>query len=224
MQTQTLQPLSRDQSKAARRLLGMSQGTVIKESGLAGHKLKFFECGRMNPDHAFLVDLRGFYEGKGIDVEAINARALKDGAPGASMVATVPRMAFYIADDIGPDRVDALLEQMDASDDRIAAILKEPADQGFIGALSDRTEQLQRELFGLMASNYMVFRTLQGRCLVAPQPRDDSKQTLADLLYQWIAKNELASVLATPPTVDGAPEAANLVGDPDQEETEGEDQ
>jgi hypothetical protein len=223
MQAQDLQPLTRDQSKAARRLLGMSQGAVIKESGLAGHKLKFFECGRMNPDHAFLIDLRGFYEGKGIDVDGIDARQLNGGKPGATMVAAVPRMAFYIADDIGPDRVDALLERMDASDDRIAAILKEPAEKGFIGSFSDRTDQLQRELFGLMAANYLVFRTLQGRCLVAEPQRDSTQQTLADLLYQWIGQSELAAVLTPPAAASDLPEAADSTGDDGQGELDTEE-
>lgn len=60
---------------------------------------------------------------------------------------------------------------MDAYDDRIAEIMTEPTTTGFLSDFDDRTEALQRELFGLMAANYQIFRTLRGERLRVPRRR-----------------------------------------------------
>lgn len=197
-------PIAPLQSKAARYHLGLTQANVIDETGLPGHKLKNFETGRFVPDMKFLDALKGYYEGKGI-----NLSELKDGegmvpvaaagvakpTPGAGMLATVPSMCFRVSDAIEPSQLDALLEQMDANDDRIAAILKEPANAGFLSDFDERTEALQRELFGLMAANYLIFRTLQGRKPTDPPPQNGEAKTVADLMARWIAAGPMAPLL-----------------------------
>ncbi len=196
-------PVSPLQSKAARYQLGLTQASVIDESGLPGHKLKGFETGRLIPDMRFLEALSDFYKGKGIELSE-----LKDGdglmpvtaaavapKPGAQMVQPVYQMAFRIS--AAPDQVDALLEQMEAQDERIAAILKEPAKAGFLSDYDETTDALQRELFGLMAANYMYFRVLQGRSLIAPTPKASEQKTQLDLFIGWLKTTPLASLLDT---------------------------
>lgn len=196
-------PVTPLQSKAARYQLGLTQASVIDESGLPGHKLKGFETGRLIPDMKFLEALSNFYKGKGIDLSE-----LKDGdglmpvtaaavapKPGSQMVQPVYQMAFRIS--AAPDQVDALLEQMEAQDERIAAILKEPAKSGFLSDYDETTDALQRELFGLMAANYMYFRVLQGRSLIAPEPKASEQKTQLDLFIGWLKTTTLASLLDT---------------------------
>lgn len=207
-------PILPPQSKAARYQIGLTQAEVIKESGLPGHKLKNFETGRFVPDMKFLEALKSYYEGKGIslsdlkDGDGINPAATSGAAkpiPGAGMLATAPSMYFRVSDAIDPAQLDALMEQMDANDERIAAILKEPANAGFLSDFDERTEALQRELFGLMAANYLIFRTLQGRKPTDPPPQNGEAKTVADLMARWIAAGPMAPLLLAAPGGTSAP-------------------
>jgi hypothetical protein len=197
-------PITPLQSKAARYQLGLTQANVIGESDLPGHKLKSFETGRFIPDMKFLQSLQAYYEGKGInlsdlktDDQASPVAAPAKPRPGASMVQPTYGMVFRVSDDISEDQVNALLGQMDSNDERVAAILMEPAKTGFFSDFDERTEALQRELFGLMAANYQIFRTLQGRALTDPPPQNGAAKTQADLLATWIAAGPMASLLLT---------------------------
>ena len=195
-------PISPLQSKAARYQLGLTQANVIEESSLPGHKLKQFETGRLIPDMKFLEGLRDFYQSKGIDLSELKegdglmpvAAAAVAPKPGAQMVQPIMQMAFRIAPNLPPEQVDAALERMDTGDERMAAILKEPASAGLFAEHDERTDELLRELFGLMAANYLAFRFLQGRSLAEPKPVDDGRRTMADLLAQWIAGSPIASL------------------------------
>jgi transcriptional regulator with XRE-family HTH domain len=208
-------PVSPLQSKAARYQLGLTQANIIEESGLPGHKLKQFETGRLIPDMKFLEALASYYHGKGIELSELKdgdglmpvAAAAVAPKPSAQMVQPVMQMAFRIAPNLSPEHVDKALEKMDAGDERVAAILKEPATAGLFSDHDERTDAILRELFGVMAANYLAFRFLQGRSLVAPKPTDDGKRTIADLLGQWIAGSPIASLAAAEaPEADAATE------------------
>lgn len=193
-------PLTPLQSKAARYQLGLTQASVIQESGVPGHKLKGFESGRLIPDMKFLETLAGFFEGKGIELAE-----LKDGdgltpvtaaavaKPGADSMQSLTGMALRIA--VPFDQVDAFLERMEAHDERIDAILKEPANAGFLSDYDKDTEALQRELFGLMAANYLFFRALQGRSLIGQAARTSDKKTQLDVIRSWAENAELGTLL-----------------------------
>lgn len=198
---QTL-PITPLQSKAARYQLGLTQANVIQDSGLPGHKLKGFETGRMIPDMKFLESLANFYQAKGIELSdltegegltPVNAAAVA-AKPGSDKLQSVSGMAFRIA--VPFDQVDALMERMEAHDDRVDQILAEPAKAGLFGDYDEKTENLQRELFGLMAANYMLFRALQGRSLTARPAKIDDKKTQLDLLNAWANTAELTPLLS----------------------------
>lgn len=188
-------PITGDQSRAARFQLGLTQANVIEESGLPGHKLKNFETGRFVPDMPFLESLRDFYTDKGVDLEARKPDTKP--ASGSAMVRQVSRMCFYVSDQVPDEAVDQILGRMDANDDRIAAILRSPVGIGFFSDYSEETEAKQRELFGAMAENYILFRILQGRNIVAPPQEERPAATHADLLSTFFAASPLAAV-ATP--------------------------
>lgn len=210
-------PITAEQSRAARFQLGLTQANVIEESSLPGHKLKNFETGRFVPDMPFLESLRDYYAGKGIDftetVAAPAPAAAQEAAntPGSAMVKPVSRMCFYVSDQLAPEVVDNILQRMDSNDERIAAILHSPVKAGFLSDYTEETEAKQRELFGAMAENYLSFRLLQGRNIVASAPQGVAPATHADLLATFFAASPLAG-LATQGAVKDASEVVELEG------------
>lgn len=206
---QTL-PITPLQSKAARYQLGLTQASVIQESGLPGHKLKGFETGRLIPDMKFLESLANFYQAKGIELSdltegegltPVNAAAVA-AKPSSDKLQSVSGMSFRIA--VPFDQVDTILERMEANDERLDQILAEPAKAGFFSDYDESTEALQRELFGLMAANYILFRALQGRSLTARPAKIGDKKTQLDLLNAWVNTAELTPLLSGTAT-DAAP-------------------
>lgn len=196
-------PITAEQSRAARFQLGLTQAVVIKESDLPGYKLKQFETGRFIPDIPFLEGLRDYYTGKGIDLMAPEtnedqAVGKKSGqqtkGPGGSMIRPVSRMCFYVSDDVSQEVVNQTLERMDANDERIAAILQAPVKGGFFSQFDEETEAKQREFFGAMAENYLLFRILQGRNIVTPPSEGVAPATHADLLGTFFAASPLAAI------------------------------
>ncbi|MBI5899646.1 MAG: hypothetical protein HZB40_10505 [Rhodocyclales bacterium] len=192
-------PITPLQSKAARYQLGLTQANVIQDSGLPGHKLKGFETGRLIPDMKFLEGLANFYQAKGIELSEltegegltpVNAAAVK---PISDKLQSLSGMAFRIA--VPFDQVDTLLERMEANDERIDEVLAQPAKAGFLSDYDESTEALQRELFGLMAANYLLFRALQGRSLTARTVKTGDKRTQLDLLNAWVKFAELTPLL-----------------------------
>lgn len=194
-------PITPLHSKAARYQLGYTQANVIEESGIPGHKLKGFEAGRLIPDMKFLEALASFYTDKGIALSD-----LKDGdgltpatasavvtKPGADKTQTVSSMALRIA--IPADQIDPVLERMESIDDRVEAILKEPANTGFLSGYDEATEARQRELFGLMAGGYLLFRHLQGRPLLSAVAKLSEKKTQGEILSAWVKTAELDTLL-----------------------------
>ena len=123
-------PVTAEQSRAVRFQLGLTQANVIEESGLPGHKLKNFETGKFVPDMPFLEGLRDFYASRGILLDEQKKETPPEPKSGGAMVRGVHRMCFYVSDDLSEAKVNQILSRMDANDERIAAILKEPAKLG----------------------------------------------------------------------------------------------
>lgn len=209
MKIPTTLPITAEQSRASRFQLGLTQANVIEESSLPGHKLKNFETGRFVPDMPFLEGLRDYYTQKGIDFtetvtvttqvsDQIQTGQQQPPAHGGAMIRPVSRMCFYVSDRVEPEAVDQILGRMDGNDDRIAAILQSPLKGGFLSAYDEETEAKQRELFGAMAENYLLFRILQGRNIISALPAGVEPATHADLLATFFATSPIAIVSGQP--------------------------
>lgn len=203
MNTPEKLPITATHSRSARFQLGLTQAQVIEASGLQGYKLKQFETGRFTPDAAFLEALRDFYQEQGIDLSQSaeppdsTQPAGKHPTPGASMIRPATRMAFYVREDMSDAELMRVFERMDANDSRIEAILADRLDRSPLGGYSEETDARSRELFGAMAENYLLFRLLQGRNIVAPYV-EDAPETHAGLLSTFFAGSPLVD-LANPP-------------------------
>lgn len=179
-------PITADQSRAARFQLGLTQANVIDQSELPGHKLKNFETGRFVPDMAFLQNLRAFYEERGIqfnDAEPTKIEAETEKQKhGAGIVAPMQACRFVVDQSLPQDQVDSILERMDTNDARVADLMNRTLESGLLSSYSAQTVADTQELYGLMAENYLLFRTLQGRNILTPPPEKAQVNTQGDLI------------------------------------------
>lgn len=202
MKIPSVLPLTAAQSRASRFQLGLTQAEVIDQSGVPGYKLKQFETGRFVPDMPFLQSLRDFYQEKGIDLSDAPAPAVQDQEQkknSSAIVQAVPRaallparMGFILSDSLSDGEIGDFLERMDSNDGRIFELLKTSTSTGFFGGHSEETIMENRELFGAMAENYLIFRYLQGRNLFEgfdPQAEDE---THLHLVHEHFTKSPLA--------------------------------
>lgn len=201
MTVKTQKPLSADFSKDLRRQLGISQQEVIAATGLPGYRLKQWEGRGLRLDAGDLRTLRDFYvaeaEARSMDFDTIESEfyAPRSGdQPGATPVEPMSRLGFLISPKLPPEVVDQLMADMEASDERIAEIVKTGVQSGLFGGMSAETESLIQELFGYLAANHLRFRCLQGRNIIAPT-RDEA-QTVGDHLAQWVQAKGVAHVAA----------------------------
>lgn len=198
--------LTSELSKQARRQLGLSQRDVIDGTGLPSYKLKQWEARGLDINVADVQALRAFYveraEALGLNFDDIEAR-FNSGTEQPTAEATaargLERMGFLISAKTSPEVIDQLMADMEASDDRIGEIVKATIQTSVFGDLSGDTETQVRELFGHLAANYLRFRCLQGRNLVAPT-RDEA-QTVGDYLASWVKTTGVAHVIDEEPAL-----------------------
>jgi len=174
-------PLTPDNARAARNYLGFSQAKAADESGLPSHKLKRFETGTYLPDEAFLSNLRAFYERSGYtfdDTEKPGSKARKDGlvfpagvvagaaheasaAKGSRPAqATIHHMRIAITDD---DEMGRLLDMIEANEEKVQELLREPVESGLFFGISDETKKRHAQVVRIMADNGVMFAKLFGR-------------------------------------------------------------
>lgn len=175
-------PVTAEQSRASRFQLGLTQANVIEQSELAGHKLKNFETGRFVPDMAFLQSLREFYESRGIDFNEQTSMDTQKPTPGAGIVVPMQTSRFVVDPALPQEQVDSILDRMDSNDARIAELMNSSLEKGLFASYTEKTVADTQELFGLMAENYLLFRTLQGRNILAPLPEKVVLKNQADLI------------------------------------------
>jgi hypothetical protein len=184
-------PITAEQSRAARFQLGLTQANVIEQSELPGHKLKNFETGRFVPDMGFLQKLREYYEERGIDFnEAVTKPTGTDTpkqAHGVGIVAPMQTSRFVVDPALPQEQVDSILERMDGNDARIAELMSKSIQSGTFTTYSKETDADTSMLFGLMAENYLLFRTLQGRNILTPVPEKSEPTTQAELISSLYA-------------------------------------
>lgn len=179
-------PITAEQSRAARFQLGLTQANVIEQSELAGHKLKNFETGRFVPDMGFLQKLSEFYQERGIEFneaesKQVAAESLKQ-THGVGIVAPMQTSRFVVDAALPQEQVDSILERMDKNDVQIADVMSKSIQGGTFTKYSKETDADTSMLFGLMAENYLLFRTLQGRNILSPLPEKSEPKTQAELI------------------------------------------
>lgn len=205
--------ITADQSRRARRSLGITQAKLAEETGLNATLIKHFETYRIeNPPQDFQRKLVDYYAGKGLDVAAPanSTVASEERKPGANIVkdVAIPRISFLVSDKLSQEEIEALLERMEENDDHIYDLVKKETAKGLFGGHSDATVSENQELFASLAENYLIFRHLQGRNLFNDIDQNAKAETHGHLLHGHFTKSPIAHKLVSPEA--GSTAAGNL--------------
>jgi len=196
MKIPSVLPITAEQSRAARFQLGLTQANVIEQGKLAGHKLKNFETGRYVPDMGFLQVLREFYQERGIEFSELEAKKTETSKKVHGVGVVVPMQAsrFVVDPALTHEQADSILERMDTNDVQIASLMSKSIQSGSFAKYSKETDADTRMIFGLMAENYLLFRTIQGRNILSPLPEKTEPKTQAELIGSLYSTSLLGSM------------------------------
>lgn len=202
--------ITADQLRRARRALGVTQAKLADDTGVNATLIKHFETYRLSalPDSAQKA-LQDYFDSNGVDMSQL-ASSQDDAAtaasqaskPGSAVVQTIPRAAllpqrlgFLVSNSLSDDEIEDLLQKMDDNDERIYELVKKETQSGLFGGPTEQTVDDNRELFALLAENYLIFRHLQGRNLFEQIDATAEPATHGQLLRSQFVKSPIAPKL-----------------------------
>jgi len=170
-----MQSITAEQSRAARRELGLSQADVTNALGFNRQYLSDFETGfSTRLTDAQLKKLCAFYQAKiqeansqGEEISIPFNKPEPERAPAPKVEAVrAKRLAFPVADNVSDETLAATLNTISDNDHRLAEllVLVPEREKGIFGD-GDYTEDALaqfREAFSLLATNYLLIRAATG--------------------------------------------------------------
>lgn len=195
MKTALLTPA---QCKTARQSLGVSLKSLSEESEVNRSYLSMFENGKMPLAQKYQQALVDFFAGRGVDLDGL-IETTPTAQSRATQVVQAFKRCFLLSPDLPQDQYSRAIGEMEANDERIAELLNSAVQTGLLSQLDAESEADQRELFGLLAANYVLFRLLQGHNMIAPRDAEQGAETQGDLLADWFAIT-LEEINGTAPT------------------------
>jgi transcriptional regulator with XRE-family HTH domain len=195
--------------------LNLTVAAVAEGTGLSKAYISEFRNETRNLSASQQAQLRAYLDEQcaeaGIEFpegDSDDAGRLVQGLGG--MITRVMRPAILLSDDIPKAQADQLLNLIDANRVKVSAILAGEFKPGGLlgGDFSADTEQAIRDVFALLALNYVAILMLQGRSIVRKLPDDYVPQTMGDWLSQYLTNSPLAALL---PADDEATELAEGV-------------
>lgn len=169
-----MQAISAQQSREARRELGLSQSDVTKTLDFPRQYLSEFETGfstRLTSSQ--LKKLRTFYEEKAEEANENGGEVILDfGETEESNESTerdtypVKRVSFAVSDEVSDETFNSTLSTIDTNDKKLVELLSSAAvrDSAIFGEgeLTEPTLEALRESFSLLAANYLLIRSISG--------------------------------------------------------------
>lgn len=214
-----------DQSRQARRELGLSQADVEAGTGLKRQYLSEFEAGTSNRfTRSHLRKLADFYTEKigearaaGDEITVTFGEGEADKPAVTIDAAKVKRVAFTVADEVSGDILAAVRAVMAENDRKLADLLTREAkrDDGFFGSGKFTEESLQamRDGMSLLACNYLMVRAVSGWPEIGLSASNDNiadNTVLATILGSVRDQFEAAGLVSKP---EGEPVEANEDGE-----------
>lgn len=175
--------------------LNLSVSTVATATGLPKSYVSEFRSGRRNLATAQQATLRDFLEQQCAenDVDFPNDDAEDDGDSTVQELSTIIRRAkltgIIPSLDLPPAVVKQLQTFIDKNRVQVSELLNGPfARGGFLGGdFSSETDEAIRELFGLLAMNYVATLILQGRSIVNQVAAGTEPKTVGEWLSLYLA-------------------------------------
>jgi transcriptional regulator with XRE-family HTH domain len=156
MQTAILTP---SQARDARESIALSQGRVAADTGVSRSYLSQFECGKLVLADSDLESLRAFYESRGASFDEAPEDDPATAGPNGPRI----RDGLHIPDGVSREAADAILGHMAHSDQLARELLTADAPRGLFGVDSGKARDSARKAVRLMAHNWALLQSLQGR-------------------------------------------------------------
>lgn len=203
--------ITAQQSRDARRELGLSQADVTKALDLNRQYLSEFETGfstRLTASQ--LKKLRTFYEEKITEANANGEKIELTFGEDSPPIQEAPKIEHFsskritiaVADDVPLEVLATSLDLIRDNDIRIAELLDHQAerDDGYLGSgdfTASSKEDLQ-EIYGLLSLNYIIYRSLGGWPALMIPPSKDSLASIRDIVFtSFKPQLEAAGLIAT---------------------------
>jgi transcriptional regulator with XRE-family HTH domain len=170
MTTISKQGVTSEQIRQAAKDLELTVSAIADGTGLSKAYISEFRNETRNLSQSQQTQLRAFleakYEEQGKEfpeAEDTSSNDLLQGLGG--MIQRITRPAILLSDDIPKELSEKLLSLIDTNRIKVSEILgREFQDGGFLGGeFSKKTDEAIRELFALLALNYVAILMLQGR-------------------------------------------------------------
>lgn len=204
-----------EQLRQAAKDLNLTVAAIAEGTGLSKAYISEFRNETRNLSASQQAQLRTYleaqYEEQGQDfpeAQDTSDQELLNGLGG--MVKRITRPAILLSEDVPAAQVEKLTDLIEANRLKVGDILNtEFAKGGFFGGeFSEATENAIREIFALLALNYVAILMLQGRNIARKLPEGAQPKTMGDWLSGYLAASPLADLLPEADPADAEVEAA----------------
>lgn len=183
--------------------LGLTVAVIAEGSGLSKAYISEFRGETRNLKPPQQAQLRGFleaqYEARGWEFPE-NEGASPSGfyQDLGGMIQRITRPAILLSEDVPRAQADKLTDLIEANRLKVTDILAGKfEDGGFLGGeYSAATENAIREVFALLALNYVAILMLQGRNIARLVPEGSTPKTLGDWLSGYLSTSPIAGMLS----------------------------
>lgn len=204
-----------EQLRQAAKDFNLTVAVIAEGTGLSKAYISEFRNETRNLSSSQQTQLRtfleGVYEEHGQDypeAEDTSSQDLLQAMGG--MVQRITRPAILLSEDVPRAQADKLTDLIEANRLKVTDILAGKfEDGGFLGGeYSAATENAIREVFALLALNYVAILMLQGRNIARLVPEGSTPKTLGDWLSGYLSASPIAGMLSGEATSEGEAEVA----------------
>lgn len=194
-----------EQIRQAAKDLDLTVAAIAEGTGLSKAYISEFRNETRNLSSSQQAQLRAFLEAKYAEQgkefpeeEDTSSNDLLQGLGG--MVARISRKAILLSDDVPKAQADKLLDLIETNRLKVGEIMGHEFQAGgfFGGEYSEKTEEAIREMFALMALNYIAILMLQGRNIARQVDTEYPVKTMGDWLSKHLSTTSPIGAFLTP--------------------------
>lgn len=213
--TSSKKGVTSEQIRQAAKDLNLTVAAIADGTGLSKAYISEFRNETRNLSPTQQAQLRDYletqYEAQGMvfpEAEDNSDTELLQGLGG--MVKRISRPAILLSENVPAAQAEKLLDLIEGNRLKVQEVLAREFETGgfFGGEFSEETENAIRELFALLALNYVAILMLQGRNIASKVPEGAAPKTLGDWLSSYLSASPLAELLPAAVPADTEAEAA----------------